>query len=367
MDYAFAPGTSPYEGYLRSMLQHRISTTLISNAGLTSIADFLGQLVTQTVTGAGDLVPGSHASDEGNLFLALDSTTTTLPVNYEILDAVKTSGTINIPAAVRGATTSLHFKGCRIGSDDALPFLQLLKEALDNPQSVTAPKYFHGLYNFSGVGVFEHMDYSYMVMNITPYPDTASLVAAFVAGGFTQGLDGTAVPDANFKTWVKPTLNLKPANQDKVKFNFPVAITPKAGGIGSIPQLKAQCRSRAEKFTYTVSGLSSIPTSDADRLALIKSGMDSDPMMQDTHPYPLYQRLHFPDFDSLWTGLDWKTSVNGTDLIAVGTHYVYTLVIPILKPGSTTNELVYNFYPATGTPVMNFLEDNATYNMFGVV
>ena len=61
MDYAFAPGTSPYEGYLRSMLQHRTSTTLISNKGLTSIADFLGQLVTQTVTGAGDLVPGSHA------------------------------------------------------------------------------------------------------------------------------------------------------------------------------------------------------------------------------------------------------------------------------------------------------------------
>jgi len=365
MDYGFAPGTSAYEGYLRQMLTARTNTTLISKKGLSSVADFLGELVAQSVT-VDDLVPGSHASDEGQLFLAVDSTTTTLPVDYEGLQNVNTSQSINIPAAIRGANTSLHFKGCRIGSDDAKPFLELLKQALDNPDTVTAPKYFHCLYSVTSVGVFEYMGYDYTVTNATPFPDTASLVAAYVAENFTEELDGTPVPAANFSKWVKSSLKLKPANKDKVRFNFPVTINPTTGGLSAIANIKAECRSRAEKFTYTISG-GSIPTANSDRLDLIKSTLSNEPWMQSDHPYPMYARMHFPDFDTFWTSLTWKASVSGSNLIGVGTHYVYTLLIPILVPGTTNNELLFNFYPASGAAVMNFEEDNATYDMFGSV
>src|SRR5665213_143646 len=153
MDYAFAPGTTAQDGRLRRMFTARTNTQLISKAGVATLADFLSELQTQGFT-AGDLVAGSHASDEGFLFLRLDSTTQPPasgstkfePVDYEMLEAVDTSKTINIPASVKGTDTSFHFKGCAIGSDDSLPFLTLLKHALDTPGNVTAPKYFHGLY-----------------------------------------------------------------------------------------------------------------------------------------------------------------------------------------------------------------------------
>jgi len=371
MDFGFAPGTTPWEGFLRDMLKARNNTTLIDKRGKRTVADFLGELVAEAVS-AEDLVPGSHASDEGAVFLALDSSTG-VPVDYEALETVKTNGTINIPAAIRSATTSVHFKGCRLGNDDALPYLQLLKEALDNPTSVTAPKFFHGLYELSGGpsagAVFEYMAYPYTVMNITPYPDTASLVAAFVAEGFTEQLDGTPVPDDNFKTWVKSSLKLKPARAHKVQFNFPVAITPATGGRNALSNLKAECRSRAETYPYTLSWTGPIPPAKADQLALVKTAVTAEPTMQSTHAYPMYQRMHFPDFDSFWDGMSWQVSVKGSNIIAIGTHYVYTLVIPILVPGTsaTTQELLFNFYPTSGTPVMNFEEDNATYDMFGVV
>jgi hypothetical protein len=371
MDYAFAPGEDRenYLPMLRRMLTARTDTTLISKARLVTFAGFLSELVTQGVT-ANALVPGSHASDEGFLFLALDPTTA-VPIVYESLEQVDASGSIQIPASIQGASVDVHVKGCRIGSDDAKPFMKLLKQALGNPQSVTAPKYFHGLLSFRGI--YEFMAYSYSVANRTPFADRASLIAAFVAEGFTEELDGTPVPDTKWADWVKRGLALRPATGHTLSFNFPVTIEPPTpNGVAAIPSLKAQCRSRPERYTYTLGVPGAIPSSGADRLDLVKTALSSEPFMQGPndpvpHPYPQYQRLHFADFDDFWNGLTWRVTVNRSDLVLVGTHYVYTLVIPILKPGTTTRELLFNFYPANGASVMNFEEDNATYDMFGVV
>jgi hypothetical protein len=232
MDFAFAPGTTSQDGRLRRMFAARTSTTLISKTGVDSVADFLQELVSQSLAG-GDLIGGSHASDEGFLFLPLDNTTTTLPVDYDALVTVDSAKTINIPSAVSSPTTSFHFKGCAIGSDDSLPFLTLLKDALDNPQSVTAPKYFHGLYEFTGQGIFEFMAYGYRLMKKTAYANRAALIADYKAAGFTQDLDGTAVPDANWSKWIKAKLKLAPPTKDKVKFSFPVTINPATGGVAA--------------------------------------------------------------------------------------------------------------------------------------
>lgn len=359
------------------MLTARANTQLISKAGVATLADFLNELQTQAFT-AEDLIAGSHASDEGFLFLRLDSTTQPPspgstkfePVDYEMLEVVDASKTINIPAGVKGADTSFHFKGCAIGSDDSLPFLTLLKHALDNPSSVTAPKYFHGLYEFAKLGIFEFMSYGYRIMSPTPFADIPSLIAAFIAEGFTEELDGTAVPDPSWTTWIKSSLKLAPADSHKVQFNFPVTISPAAGGISAIPDVHAECRSRAEKFPYDLTVTGAMPPDNPSKIALLQSEMPLDPTFVDTHPYPVYQRMHFADFDSFWNGLTWKVaSVKGNVIHFVGKHYVYTVVVPVLTPGTsaTTNELIYNFYPVTGAPVMNFLEDNAAFDLFGVV
>lgn len=365
MDFTFCPGTTSFEGLLRGVLGVRSNTTLITKPTVTTVEKFLNELFSSSLQG-GDLIGGSHASDEGFLFLALDDTTTPLPVNWDMLVAVDTSKTINIPAAVRSPDTNFHFKGCSIGSDDSLPFLTLLKSALDNPQSVTAPKYFYHLFFFSKTGVFESMAYGYRLMSKTAYASRAALIADYKAASFTEELDGTPVPDANWSTWIKASLELKPARSHKVQFNFPVTINPAAGGISAIPHMDAECRSRREHFTYTITG-GTFPTSQADRETFLKNTMSGDSDFQSSHPYPIYRRLHFTDFDSFFDGFSWAFTVKGSALNAVGTHFVYTVIVPILKPG-TTDELIYNFYPAGGgTPVMNFLEDNAAFTMFGIV
>ncbi len=223
------------------MLTARTTTTRISKSGVDSVADFLQEMVSSSLVG-GNLLGGSHASDEGFLFLPLDSTTTTLPIDFDMLVTVDSSQTMNIPAAVRNPTTSFHFRGCAIGSDDSLPFLTLLKHALDNPQSVTAPKYFHGLFEFIGQGIFECMAYGYRIMSKTAHKTRAALIADYKAAGFTQDLDGTAVPDANWSTWVKAKLKLAPAIKDKVQFDVPVKINPATGGVSAISNLNGQCR-----------------------------------------------------------------------------------------------------------------------------
>jgi hypothetical protein len=366
MDFAFAPGTTGFDGYLRGLLSARSNTTLITKPTVTTVETFLKELVSSSLQG-GDLIGGSHASDEGFLFLALDGTTAPLPVNWDMLVAVDTSKTINIPAAVKSPDTKFHFKGCSIGSDDSLPFLTLLKSALDNPQSVTAPKYFYHLGLFSKTGIFESMSYGYRLMSKTAYATRTALIDDYKAAGFTEELDGTPVPDANWSKWIKAKLALAPATKHKVQFDFPVTINPAAGGISAIPHLEAECRSRREHYTYVINGAAPYPTTQADRETFLKTTMSGDADFQSSHLYPVYQRLHFSDFDSFFDGFSWTFTVKGSTFNAVGTHFVYTVVVPILKPG-TTDELIYNFYPAGGgAPVMNFLEDNAAFDLFGIV
>ena len=59
------------------------------------------------------------------------------------------------------------------------------------------------------------------------------------------------------------------------------------------------------------------------------------------------------------------TVVPNNTIQFVGTRYRYELHVPVLKPG--TNELIYNFYPNPGTPIINFTESNQPYKLFGVV
>ena len=367
MDFAFAPGPTAQDGRLRLMFLSRNNTALRTPSGATSIEDFLKDLDSSSLQG-GDLIVGSHASDEGFLFIALDGTHTSLPVSFEDVQAVDTSGSIHIPAGVRSPDTKFHFKGCTIGSDDSLPFLTLLKSALDNPAQVTAPKFFHGLYELTAVGVFEFMGHNYRLLSKDGFTKTKDLVTAYqnLTPPLAQ-LDGTPVSNDDIKKWVRPTLVLKPATRDKKPIPFPVKIVPAAGGRSAISDPPAECRARREQYTYDLNTGSPPPKGKAAQIAAMRTSLSAEPDMQapPTHPWPIYQRLHYDTFDDFFDGQNWTVTINGNDQHWVGTHFVYTLLIPVVKPG-TTDELIYNFYPSSGAPTMNFLEDNAAFPLFGV-
>ena len=372
MDYAFVPGVSSYEDLLKRAMQARRDTKLIAGADVSTIADFLETLRSQSLK-ADALIVGAHASDR-SLAIGFDKTTQ-VPKNsngrdYEMLEAVSTAGTIHTPAEVREPTTNFHVKGCNIGDDQAQPLLSLLKKALDNPQGVTAPKYIHALKADADRGVLEYMLYEYTVMNKTAFPDTKALVSAFQSSGSTQDVEagGTPgpVPSSNWKTWVKSDLDLSPALSDEVKFNFPTKVVPPAGKLKVISVRNAKCTSRLETWGLTVHlAGQTIPPDKPGRMALLRPALLSEPRLKPGHLFPIYKRLGFADFDSFFDGLTWDVSLQGTDLIFTGQHFVYTVEIPIVKKG--TNKLIYNYYPSSGKPKMNFQEDNAGFVLFGQV
>jgi hypothetical protein len=318
------------------MFNARNNTALDEPFGATSIRDFFNFMKSNSLS-ADDLVIGSHASDEGFLMIALDDSHTDLPINYEDIEAVDSSGSIHIPAGVRGSKTRVHFKGCNIGSDETLPFLRLLKSALDNPKQVTGPKFFHGLYNKPAkAGVFEFMGHDYRVISKDPFKKHDDLVTAFQGAKLTR-FDGTPVPNDDIDKLVSRKLDLNPKTSDKKPIAFPVKIVPATGGRKAIDDGPFECRSRRESWPYEP------PPGTAANIDAMRAALAAESTMKDTHPYSVPVRLHYKNFDDFFDGQNWKLT-SRTKQKWVGTHFVYTLIPPVVKPG-TTDELIFNFYP----------------------
>jgi hypothetical protein len=372
MDYAFVPGVTGYELLLKRAMRSRTNTTLIDQAGIATIADFLQSLVTNSQQ-AENLVLGAHANDEA-FAIPFDSAT---PVpsgsngrDYEMLKAIDTAGTIHIPAAVRTSTTNCYVKGCNVGTGSAQPFLQLFKKALDNPQQVNGPKFFHVLRDDSGNGVLEYMRVEYTVMNPTPFSTNADLATAFRNQNFQQGVEvgGTQVPVPDgWSNWVRPTLQLNPTFSDDRPFSILTRIVPAAGGLTLINLNNGTCTSRREGIVATQPmGTQAIPPDKSGRMAFLKPLLQGDPREQSG--LPLHARFGFTSLDAWIAGFDWSPVADETDpasrkIVFIGNHFVYGVRLPVMASG--TNHLIYNYYPTHGTPRMNFLEDNARFVMFG--
>jgi|RhiMetdeSRZDD1v2_1073273.scaffolds.fasta_scaffold05048_16 hypothetical protein len=110
MDYAFVPGVTRWEQAIREMLRAAETPT-----GFPSSAQNRSRTSSRYLRREGfsadDLIIASHATNEGILFMDLDAVTSGEPATYEILEQVDASGTIEIPAGVRKATTRVHIKG----------------------------------------------------------------------------------------------------------------------------------------------------------------------------------------------------------------------------------------------------------------
>jgi hypothetical protein len=376
MDCAFVPGIGdPALEGLNSALQFRPNTTSVLVSQTATLANFLNTLETGVETlgwpAFGDLLIGAHGDSFGELKLSLDDTTTNaippkIPANYETLQSVAATKTINIPNDVRSANTSVRLLSCSIGADPCRPFLTLLKTVMGNPSSLTAPRYVH-TYALSADNSYVHewMNYEFLVTGgIKPLPTRDAVVGKFIDAGF-QYFDGTNVPDEIWEQWVPPAakLTLKPAVAQTLKWDFPVRISV-GNNFSAVLKAQASWTSGVQPFDvepipYTNVSNIVIPTTLNVELPKIDKYKSS-------HPYPVYQRYGFNTLDDFIKGWSWTINLLPNNMVKfIGSRYIYLLEIPITKPG--TDEWIFNQYHTSQAPIINFSDSNQPYRLFGVV
>jgi hypothetical protein len=378
MNYAFIPGIEPEFDALRTVVAQRANTQIVGGPGVKTVEDFLSHLdlliETIGIARADDLITGSHGTAEGEMLIRLDSSVPalnqwkTIPVVYEDLLRVIASQSIRIPSGVKTANTNFRMEMCSLGADNDKPFLRKLKEALGSPKTVSAPRYIHSLSTIDGVSYYEYMKYEFWAFGLDhgskPQPNRDAVKAAFAAGGF-QFSDGTNIPPANWETWlpVASKINLDPVVAQNI--NIGVAVTlNQADGLPAPGEL-GNWLSGSERITLPLQAGSKAPKTQADMVSALLASLPNDPAYKDTYDYPVYKRYHFQSLQDFVNGWDWTVSQAGTNQLQyVGTRYRYELWIPVTEPG--TDRLIYNYYPASGAPIMHFTVNDHP-KLFGVV
>ncbi len=379
MDYAFIPGAGQEFDRLRTLVGRRANTTLISGPGVTTINDFLAHLKTNSLKG-GDLIIGSHGTDEGQLQIAMDKQILAHPdpkfgpiTTYENLQQ---HHTITIPSSVQSPDTSVRLFGCLLGSDETLPFLTLLKQGFAVSKNVSAARFLHTLHTDNGTDFIELMRYQFRIFSRDNFQSRKALVDAFAGDPTLLTLDTKRIPRTSWEAWmpigVRLAPALTPATTDTIPFDFRVQISDGAGGTKIVYDQMGTCVSVLEQYTETGRFVGTLPTDQAALQALVNQAINADPAFvssdpQHPHPYPIFKRYHFAKIQDFAPGWHWTTVKGAGDIVTfLGTRYRYELRIPVTKPG-TVNDLIYNDYPSSGSPTINFSEANTQFKMFGVV
>jgi hypothetical protein len=375
MDYAYVPGFGIGIKELdlcRAVLALRPQTGVAPDPTAVTLETYLGALDVAIGIGlepADNVIAGSHGTGEGELYLAMDKASP-VPTVYETLEAVKASGSIRVGTHLGASNPAFRLVGCLIGSDESLPFLRLMKQALQHVSAVSAPRFVHSYRSASDASyAFEFMEYAHRITSKDPLTSRDAVIGKFGSADLHQDLDGSEVPIENWDKWVpKGSLNLAPVpgSAQQIAFDLPVKISPAAGGNSTLFKDLGSWHSIADTHQFEVETPGAAPTGEADQIALVPLALGQLPEFQDNHPYPVFKRHHFKTRQAFIDGFRWKpTLVANNTVNFIGTRYRYELHVPVLKPG--TDELIYNFYPNPGTPVINFTESNQPYKLFGVV
>jgi len=373
MDYAFAPGTTGYDNIMKDLFNQRPNTTLINQAGITRADQFIDHLETSggVTRPVEDMIIASHGNDGGWLqiqFADIDADGDGNPdtnTTYEVLEIADSTNVADIPASVVGAASKFHIKGCKIGQNYAVPFVQKIKAALGGVVPVTAPKHFHEVWFRSDLGVLEYLGYDFSVVQATAFVNRNALLAAFGAAGLVF-IDNSAIPADYWRTNIPTQVGTGRITM-RYTVNLSPALIPTSGSAMNSLRLTIDnsFRHDAERFTFTVGyGTGSPPATDTAKKADMKTSMAAEPAFQATHPFPMYARLEYDNLDQFVDGHTWTFTYdrNSHNMRCVGTRHRYTLIVPITDP--TNNNLFYNFYPYAGnlTPVTKqLLESDARF------
>jgi hypothetical protein len=112
----------------------------------------------------------------------------------------------------------------------------------------------------------------------------------------------------------------------------------------------------------------SVPTDPTALLTFVEQALGKDPAfgpLSTTNPYPVYQRFLSNSLHEFVLAWKWVvTAAGGGKFNFAATRYRYDLTIPVTS-SSTSTDLIYNYYPASGSPKINFSESDT--RLFGVV
>jgi hypothetical protein len=377
MDFGFVPGVG--DGSLERLaeLLNRLPATVVSlTPQPTALSDFLSVVdtvvQTQSLGPPGNLLISAHGDEERNWHLALDHTTA-VPAIYE---TIKNCTSIQLPTAINGPPTWVRLKSCLLV--DIPPILVALKTAFGNPAAVTAPRYLHAHLNGYLGGIWEFLMYQFVVLGpdlgTTPLANRDAAKTAFAdpANGFHL-VDSTSVPSQVWEDWIPPAAGLKfaPSKLSKATRPFVVSVPNFFGnGISAIILLETRWTSEQESPPLPSLECDYIPAGVITTQDTLNDLLKDRDEYKDGCGYPVYKRYGYTSLEDFTKGFNWKVNYQpGTtkkySLQYVGARYRYRLEVPITKPG--TNQLIYNFYPDSGAPTVNFSETNDPFNMFGRV
>lgn len=373
MDYAFAPGTTGYDNIMKDLFRQRANTSLVDQAAITRVDQFINHLATDggVTRPVGNMLVASHGNDGGWMQIQIADIdadgdgVTDANTTYEVLEVADNTNVADIPAPVRDANTKFHIKGCKIGQDFAVPFVQKFKAALGGAVPVTAPKFFHEVWYRTDLGVLEYLGYDFGVVQPTAFANRAALLTAFQGAGL-QLINNSAVPNANWATWI-PT-NVGTGRQARnYTVNLSPSLTPTNGSPISSLRLTIDTgfRHDTETFTFTIDYSSgSPPAGAAARKADMKTSMAGEAVFQAAHAFPIYKRYEYNSLDGFVDGFNWAFNYNASQkrMTCVGTRHRYTVIVPITDPAN--DNLYFNFYPYAGNPtpaVNQLLETDARF------
>jgi hypothetical protein len=377
MDFAFVPGIGDAGLERLAALLNRLPDTVTTlTPQPTALSDFLSAADTavqvMSLGPPGNLLIGAHGTEEGDWLVALDGSTA-VPANYETINQ---STSIRLPNSLNGPQTWVRLKSCLLGS--VQPILVVLKKALGNPAALTAPRYLHAHLNGYLGGIWEFMEYQFVVVG--PDSGKSPLASRDIAkGAFSDSANGfqlvdtTSVAPQVWEDWIPPaaSLSLAPAKASKAEAPFVVTIPNFfGGGVPAVLLLRSVLHSTLETVPIVPLENDFIPAGKDLQRDTLNDLLGARTEYQASHPYPVYTRYGHKTLTDFTNGFNWAmTYSSGTtkqySLQYVGTRYRYRLEVPITKPG--TNQLIYNFYPDSGTPIVNFSETNDPFNMFGKV
>ncbi|MEO8827572.1 hypothetical protein [Lapillicoccus sp.] len=370
MDFAFAPGVSSYDSLARQLFTNRPNTQLVRQRGLNTVDAFLSFLNTSpTVTlPADDLYLVSHGNDKAWMQIHLD-TTQSGGTTFEVAKAAVATGSVNLPTNVNHGSSgalnsmSVNIRGCRIGA--ANPFVDQLKEAFGGDSPVTAALHFHEVYRMTGVGMLEFLVYGFTLVSQTAFVDQAATKAAFDAEGFTYR-DGSGVPTALWDDWVPRRVSVGHRDSSSVYLQL-------GPGLGTQTRIPSAIGFRHDqpRFTYKISGLSSMPTAHAAQLDTLRQALNADAAttgstFASAHPFPMFTRYTQNSIDDFVDNMNWSCSWDRPSslMICVGSQHEYTVLVPVTDPPDlATGKLIYNFYPPSSsalTAVEELLTSDAT-------
>lgn len=379
MDYAFAPGTSNYDVLARDLFTRRPGTELkttrqgtppSSRRSISRVDEYVQCLSSDSdvTRPAGIIWLGTHGNDRGNMWITyanidLDSNgSPDNPTTYEVLVAADIGNFCDIPATLRNDDTKIRIRGCNIGQDFALPFLQKVKSAFGGNVPVSAPKHFHNIAYITGTGYYEYFCYEFTVYKKTAHGSRTSLINAFKAGPFTF-LPSVAIPIADgwWARWIPRNISLGDRRVDhRTTFNPP--LTPKVGDPITVwtQELDKGFRHRLDEYELTVE-VDSDPGSSPARETAVFDALRGASLFQQSaqNPFPQQKRYELDTAQDFIDAFNWDIEYKVIDgdkvLVANASRHKYTLQVPITAnpdlTDRTKNRLIMNFYPDLDNPI----------------